>query len=91
MAFERRPYDVRAVPFKVPSKYLISLDRWTNNEFNIGKFRDIGHIVGVNRFNQAGGAIMEDFDNDGRLDIVVSTFDLPSNGTLPQQRRRWLY
>ena len=31
--------------------------------------------MGVNRFNQAGGAIMEDFDNDGLLDIVVTSFD----------------
>ena len=31
--------------------------------------------MGVNRFNQAGGAIMEDFDNDGLLDLVVSSSD----------------
>ena len=30
---------------------------------------------GVNRFNQAGGAIMEDFDNDGLLDLAVTSFD----------------
>ena len=35
----------------------------------------IGHLVGVNRLNQAGGAIMDDFDDDGLLDIVVTTFD----------------
>ena len=27
---------------------------------------------GVNRFNQAGGAIMDDFDNDGLLDLAVT-------------------
>ena len=31
--------------------------------------------MGVNRLNQAGGAVMEDFDNDGLLDLVVSSFD----------------
>ena len=30
---------------------------------------------GVNRLNQAGGAIMEDFDNDGLLDLVVTSWD----------------
>jgi hypothetical protein len=60
-------------PGKVGPKHLISLDRFTQSEFDIGKFRDVGHLVGVNRFNQAGGAIMEDFDNDGRLDIVVTS------------------
>ena len=58
-------------PDKVDPKFLISLDRFTHSEFNIGKFRDVGHLVGVNRFNQAGGAIMEDFDNDGLLDLVT--------------------
>ncbi len=62
-------------PAKVDPRYLISLDRYQNSEFNIGRFRDIGHLTGLNRFNQGGGAIMEDFDNDGRLDLAVSSFD----------------
>ncbi len=62
-------------PDKVDPKFLISLDRFTNSEFDIGRFRDVGHLVGVNRFNQAGGAIMEDFDNDGLLDIVTTSMD----------------
>jgi hypothetical protein len=62
-------------PSKVDPRFLISLDRWVHSEFDIGKFRDIGHIVGVNRLNQAGGAIMDDFDNDGLLDIVFTAMD----------------
>jgi len=62
-------------PHGVDPAFLISLDRFSKSEFDIGKFRDIGHVVGVNRLNQAGGAIMEDFDNDGLLDIVATTWD----------------
>lgn len=62
-------------PGGVDPKYLVSLDRWLKCEFDIGKFRDIGHIVKVNRLNQAGGAVMDDFDNDGLLDIVTTTID----------------
>jgi hypothetical protein len=62
-------------PDKVDPRFPISLDRFRNSEFDIGRFRDVGHLVGVNRFNQAGGAIMDDFDNDGLLDIVVTSFD----------------
>jgi hypothetical protein len=62
-------------PDKVDPAHLITLERFTRSEFDIGRFRDIGHIVGVNRLNQAGGAIMEDFDGDGLLDIVISCFD----------------
>ena len=62
-------------PEKVDPKYLVSLDHWMKSEFNIGKFRDIGARAGVNRLNQAGGAVMEDFDNDGLLDLAVTSFD----------------
>ena len=62
-------------PGRVDPKYLIPLDRYFKSEFDIGKFRDVGHLVGVNRFNLGGGSIMEDFDGDGRLDIATTSFD----------------
>jgi hypothetical protein len=62
-------------PEKVDPSYLIPLDRFFNSEFDLGRFRDVGHLVGVNRFNQAGGAIMEDFDGDNLLDLAVTSFD----------------
>ena len=62
-------------PDKVDPRFLVSLDHYLKSEFDIGKFRDIGHLVGVNRFNMAGGAVMEDFDNDGLLDLATTTFD----------------
>jgi FG-GAP-like repeat/ASPIC and UnbV len=62
-------------PDAVDSRYRLDLERYFHSEFDIGKFRDVGHLTGVNRFNQAGGAIMEDFDNDGLLDIALSSLD----------------
>jgi hypothetical protein len=62
-------------PDQVTPEYLVSMDAFQKQETSIGKFRDIGHKIGVNSLNQAGGAIMDDFDNDGLLDIVTSTFD----------------
>jgi hypothetical protein len=62
-------------PRAVEPAYLVSLDRFVNSEFDIGRFRDIGHLVGVNRLNQGGGAVMDDFDNDGLLDIVCTAID----------------
>jgi ASPIC and UnbV/FG-GAP-like repeat len=62
-------------PDGVDARFRLDLRRFFHSEFDIGRFRDVGHLVGVNRFNQAGGAIMEDFDNDGLLDIVVSSID----------------
>ena len=62
-------------PGSVDPRFLITLERYLKSEFDIGKFRDIGSQVGVNRFNMAGGAVMDDFDNDGRLDLAVTAFD----------------
>src|SRR5262249_57750078 len=62
-------------PDQVAPRYCLALDSFFHSDFDIGKFRDIGHLAGVNRFNQAGGAIMEDFDNDGLLDIAITSQD----------------
>lgn len=61
-------------PRGVDPKYLISLERYAKSEFDIGKFHDIAAPLGLNRLNMAGGAIMEDFDNDGFLDIVTTSW-----------------
>jgi hypothetical protein len=62
-------------PGGVDPRFLIPLEPLQHSEQDIGRFRDIGHLVGVNRFNQSGGAIMDDFDNDGLLDIAVTSMD----------------
>jgi prepilin-type N-terminal cleavage/methylation domain-containing protein len=62
-------------PKEVDPRFRLDLSRFLQSEFDIGRFRDVGHLVGVNRFNEAGGAIMEDFDNDGLLDLAVTSFD----------------
>jgi hypothetical protein len=54
---------------------LLPLDHFQRSEFDIGRFRDVGAQVGVNRLNHAGGGIMEDFDNDGLLDILVTAMN----------------
>ncbi len=61
-------------PDGVPPEYRISLDSLRSG-FDIGRFTDRAKEVGLDRLNQSGGAIMDDFDNDGWLDIVLSTFD----------------
>jgi hypothetical protein len=62
-------------PAKVDPQHLLRFDRFAKTEYDIGRFRDVGHLAGVARFNQAGGAILEDFDNDGLLDLLVTTVD----------------
>jgi len=69
-------------PQHVEPGRLLSLASYLKSEFDIGRFRDVGHLVGVNRFNFQGGGIMEDFDNDGLLDIVVTSNDLTQSMAL---------
>jgi hypothetical protein len=62
-------------PDKVEPEFLVSIDKFLKSEFNIGRFRDVAERAGVNRFNGAGGAILEDFDGDNLLDLAVTGFD----------------
>lgn len=62
-------------PAKVDPRFLLDLSPYVKSEFDIGRFRDVGADAGVNRFDQAGGTILEDFDGDGLLDLFVTTFD----------------
>ena len=61
-------------PAKVSAKHKIPIEPF-DSEFDIGRFKDVAAKAGVNRLNQAGGAIMDDFDNDGWLDLVTTSMD----------------
>ena len=61
-------------PDKVPKAYLISPAALESKE-NVGRFVDIAASVGLDTVGAAGGSIVDDFDNDGFLDVVESSFD----------------
>ena len=61
-------------PSGVPAKYLISPSVFASKE-NIGRFVDVAPAAGLNSFSMAGGVIVDDFDNDGLLDVVTSSYD----------------
>lgn len=62
-------------PEEVDPRFVLKLDVWTKSEFDLGRFRDIGAEVGINRFNQAGATILDDFDNDGLHDILFTSYN----------------
>ncbi len=61
-------------PEHVPSKHLLPLKAFESKD-DIGRFVDVAPALGLNVYSMAGGVIMDDFDNDGYLDLVVSTGD----------------
>jgi tetratricopeptide (TPR) repeat protein len=62
-------------PGGVPKEYLFDPKIFQSAE-DVGRFKDVAPAAGVNTFSMAGGVIVDDFDNDGLLDIVSSSMDM---------------
>jgi hypothetical protein len=60
-------------PGKVPPKWLIDPAHFAS-DYDIKHFPDIAGEVGLDVDDLAGGVVMEDFDNDGFLDVMVSAW-----------------
>jgi len=62
-------------PDDVPAEHRIPPEAFAAEE-PFQRFADAAPALGINPFNLAGGAILDDFDRDGRLDIVTTTMEL---------------
>jgi hypothetical protein len=62
-------------PAKVPPEWLIDPKLFAS-DYDIKHFPDVAAKVGLDIEGLAGGVIVEDFDNDGFLDIMVSGWGL---------------
>jgi tetratricopeptide (TPR) repeat protein len=61
-------------PAGVPSQYLLPISLF-QSKVNIGRFVDVAPAAGLNVFSEAGGVIVDDFENNGLLDVVTSSTD----------------
>ena len=66
---------IGAYPDKVPERWLIA-PRYFAADYDIKRFRDLAPRLGLDVVALSGGSIMEDFDNDGYLDIMASSWGL---------------
>lgn len=62
-------------PAKVPPEHLIPPETFAS-DFDIKRFVDVAPRLGIANSGLAGGAVMEDFDGDGYLDLLVSSSGL---------------
>ena len=62
-------------PEKVPSEYLLD-PKFIESPVEFERFVNIAHEVGFSDLQLAGGSISEDFDNDGDLDIIASSWGM---------------
>jgi hypothetical protein len=58
-------------PSGVPERERIPPEVFTS-DYPLPRFDNVAREVGLNIFGMAGGAILEDFDNDGDLDVMTS-------------------
>jgi hypothetical protein len=83
---ERFPNDLRArwliniaymtlgeYPSGVPAQWLID-PKVFESDYDIQRFPDVASSVGLATNDLAGGVVMDDFDNDGLLDVMVSAW-----------------
>jgi tetratricopeptide (TPR) repeat protein len=61
-------------PHKVPAALRIPPATFASAD-DIGRFVDVAADAGLRSFAMAGGLIVDDFDNDGRYDVVTSSYD----------------
>ncbi len=71
-------------PGRVPAQHLIPPSVFESEE-EVGRFVDVAAAAGVISFSSAGGVVVDDFDNDGQLEILTSNFD--SCGRMQLYRR----
>ncbi len=62
-------------PDEVPDRHLVPPGAF-ESEHQIPRFLDVAGQVGVGTRGLSGGALMEDFDGDGRMDIATSAWGL---------------
>jgi tetratricopeptide (TPR) repeat protein len=65
-------------PSGVPPKYLLPLSSFGSSASgeSIGRFTDVAPQAGLNLFAMAAGVIVDDFENNGRLDVATSNWSL---------------
>ena len=63
---------VGGYPSEVPEAHLLPVDAFQSGA-EIPRFDNIAPALGLDTFSLSGSAIADDFDNDGYLDLLVST------------------
>ena len=61
-------------PEGVPAELRIERERY-RSDTDFPTFTDIAPELGINAIDLSGGALAEDFDGDGRLDLITSSWD----------------
>ena len=69
---------IGSYPDGVPEEFLIPAETLKVNDA-FPRFENVSKDVGLGTLSLAGGAIADDFDNDGRIDVLASTWHPAGN------------
>ena len=61
-------------PAGVPKKYLVPPAVFDSKEA-MGRFVDVAPLAGLSLVSMANGLVVDDFDNDGLLDVMISSYN----------------
>ncbi len=61
-------------PAKIPGRLLIH-DSIFQSSIQLPRFNDIAHILGVDHNSLSGGSVIDDFNGDDYMDVVVTSWD----------------
>ena len=63
-------------PQSVPSSYLIPFPNWSLEQEDFPRFKEVASGLGVDVNGLSGGTCVDDFNNDGHLDIFVTSYGM---------------
>ena len=89
LAPQHRLYDPRRIPRPSPTSVAYRAPALFAAEYDIGHFPDIAPFLRLDLVSLAGGSIMDDFDNDGFLDLMISAWGLHDQLRYFRKPRRW--
>lgn len=72
-------------PNAVPKQWLVPPSLYSS-EYDVGRFVDLAHQIGLVNTGHSGSVVMEDLDGDGLLDIVIATLRAAGSDALFSQQ-----
>lgn len=69
-------------PFNVPDSYYIKFPNWEKEKKDFPKFREIAQNIGVAENGLSGGVSLEDFNNDGLIDVFITSYGMKDQSKL---------
>ncbi len=69
-------------PFNVPDSYFIEYPNWEKEKKDFPKFKEIAQNIGLAENGLSGGVSLEDFNNDGLIDVFITSYGMKDQSKL---------